>query len=143
MAQCCDFSRMYYAEAHVGWARWLLWIYQRRLAAAGRTHRCLGWEQHGEKLLLCQFSTPSSSISFGSSPAVFARCLQLVSQQDCNNDMELGKATSITGDRALIHSQHGPRAEGQAQGADQPQEQSSISPGDHVGRKGSPKDVSH
>lgn len=32
----------------------------------------------------------------------------MVSQQDCNNDMELGKATSITGDRALTHSQHGP-----------------------------------
>lgn len=35
-----------------------------------------------------------------------------------------------------------PGAEGQAQGADQPQEQSSISPGHQVRQKGSPKDVS-
>lgn len=85
-------------------------MYQRRLAAARRTLTYLGWEQHGKKLLLvpCQFSTPTSRISFGSSPAVFARCLQVVSQQDCNNDMKLGKATSITGDKALTHSQQGP-----------------------------------
>lgn len=70
----------------------------------------LGWEEHGEKLLLvlCQFSTPTTSISFGSSPDVFARCLQVFSQQDCNNDMKLGKATSITEDRALTHSQQDP-----------------------------------
>lgn len=85
-------------------------MYQRRLTAAGKILTYLGWEQQGEKLLLvlCQFSTPTSSIPFGSSPAVFVRCLQVVSQQDCNNDMKLGKATSITGDRALTYSQQGP-----------------------------------
>lgn len=90
-----------------------------------------------------QFSTPISSISFGSSPAVFARSLQVVSQQDCNDDMNLGKATSITGDRALHTHSTVLAAEGQAQTADQPQEQSSISPGHRVEQKGSPKDVCH
>lgn len=87
----------------------VLWMYQRRLAAARRALIYLGWEQLGEKLLLvlCQFSAPTSHISFCSSPAVFVRCLQVVSQQDCNNDMKLGKATSITGDKALTHSQQG------------------------------------
>lgn len=85
-------------------------MYRRRLTAAWRTLTYLGWEQDGEKLLLvlCQFSTPTSSILFGSSPAVFVRCLQVVFLQDCNNDMKLGKATRITGDRALTHSQQGP-----------------------------------
>lgn len=85
-------------------------MYQRRLTAAGRTLTYPGWEQHGEKLLLVlgQLFTPTSCISFGPSPAVFARSLQLVSQQDCNNDMKLGRATSTAGDRALTHSQQGP-----------------------------------
>lgn len=62
----------------------------------------------------------------------------MVSQQDCSNDMKLGKATSITGDRALHTHSMVLAAEGQAQAGYQPQEQSSISPGDHVEQKGSP-----
>lgn len=49
-------------------------------------------------------STANSGISQGtpgSSPAVFTRYLQLVSHQDCANDMKLGKAASIAGARAF------------------------------------------
>lgn len=95
--------------------------FTRHAEEAGCCTGGLAWIQGGNStershmrllLVLCHLSAAGSGISWGtsdSSPAVFARCLQLVSQQNCTSDTKLGKATNIVGAGALTHEGlHGP-----------------------------------